>query len=341
MQSLVWEAPRVMAMREQAQPAVQPGEVLVKVAYVGICGSELSGYLGHNALRVPPLVMGHEFAGELVALGAEAAARNPALAMGQLVTVNPLAYCGACVFCARGDNHLCATRKLIGAHRPGAYAQYVTAPAEMVLPLPPGLSLRSGALTEPAAVAVHIGEMAGKLSGEPVLVVGAGPIGLLALQALRARGAGAVFIADLDAARLRMGAALGGEPLDPRTANVAQVVKAASGGHGVPVSVDAVGAAVTRATCVSATRSGGTVILTGLHEETSAMPAAEIIRRELVLRGCFAYSPANFADALQRLSRGELKLDPWIIEAPLSEGGRWFDRLIDAPGDVAKVLLVP
>jgi threonine dehydrogenase-like Zn-dependent dehydrogenase len=341
MQSLVWEAPRTMAMREQAQPLVEPGEALVKVAYVGICGSELSGYLGHNALRVPPLVMGHEFAGELAALGAEAAARHPALRPGQAVTVNPLAYCGTCFFCARGDNHLCANRKLIGAHRPGAYTQYVAVPAEMVLPLPAGLSPRLGALTEPVAVAVRIGELAGPLAGEAALVVGAGPIGLLALQALKAQGAATVFIADLDPARLAMGAALGGEPLDPRAASLPQVVKAATGGLGVPVSVDAVGAAVTRASCVSATRSGGTVILTGLHEETSAMPAAEIIRREIIVRGCFAYSPANFSDALQRLAQGEFRLDPWIIEAPLAEGGRWFDRLIDAPGDVAKVLLVP
>ncbi len=341
MHSLVWEAPRVMNMRQQNQPEPQPGEALIKVAYVGICGSELSGYLGHNALRVPPLVMGHEFAGELAALGTDAAARNPALRVGQAVTVNPLAYCGACLYCLRGDNHLCANRKLIGAHRPGAYAEYVTAPAELVMPLPAGLSLRHGALTEPVAVAVRIGEMAGPVAGEAALVVGAGPIGLLALQVLKAKGAGPVFIADLDPARLDMGAALGGEPLDPRTANVPQIVKAASGGLGAPVAVDAVGAAVTRATCVSATRSGGIVILTGLHEETSAMPAAEIIRREIVVRGCFAYSPANFAEGLRLLAAGALRLDPWIVEAPLSEGGRWFDRLVDAPGDVAKVLLIP
>lgn len=341
MHCLVWEAPRVMHIREQDRPEVQPGEVLVRVAFVGICGSELSGYLGHNALRVPPLVMGHEFAGELVSLGDGAAVRNPALQAGQLVTVNPLAYCGVCVFCRRGDNHLCVARKLIGAHRPGAYAEYVSAPAELVVPLPAGLSLRHGALTEPVAVAVRIGEMAGPVAGEAALVVGAGPIGLLALQMLKARGAGPVFIADLDAARLEMGAALGGEPLDPRSANAAQVVKAASDGLGAPVAVDAVGAAVTRATCVSAVRSGGTVILTGLHEETSAMPAAEIIRREIVVRGCFAYSPANFAEALSLLGQGAVRLDPWIVEAPLAEGGRWFDRLVDAPGDVAKVLLVP
>jgi len=341
MQSLVWEAPRVMVMREQERPVPQPGEALVRVAYVGICGSELSGYLGHNALRVPPLVMGHEFAGQVVALGAEAANKHPELAVGQLVTANPLTYCGICLWCRQGLNQLCATRKLIGAHRPGAYAQYVTAPVEVVTALPAGLSPRIGALTEPVAVAVRIGELAGNVQGEAVLIIGAGPIGLLALQVLRALGAGPVFIADLEAARLEMGAALGGQPLNPRTDNVVAVVRAATGGLGVPVALDAVGAAVTRANCVSATRSGGMVILSGLHEETSAMPAAEIIRREIVVRGSFAYTPANFAAALTQLAAGAIRLDPWIIEAPLADGGHWFDRLIEAPGAVAKVLLVP
>lgn len=343
MKALVWEAPRVMALREQPEPTVAPGEILLKVAYAGICGSELSGYLGHNALRVPPLVMGHEFTGEIVALGAEARARNPALAEGQAATANPLLSCGSCEFCARGQNQLCVSRKLIGAHRPGAYAEYVSLPAELVIPLPQGVSLRLGALTEPVAVGVRIAEgMAPEgVDGEDALVVGAGPIGLLALQALRAKGAARVFIADLDPARLSMGAALGGEALDPRALDVAQAVRGGTGGRGVAVAVDAVGTAVTRRQCVAATRSAGTLILSGLHEETSAMPAAEIIRREIVVRGCFAYSPTDFAEALARLARGTMRLDPWVVEAPLADGGKWFDRLIDAPGNVAKVLLIP
>src|SRR3954453_18982995 len=112
MRALVWEAPRTMNMREQPDPVAQPGEAVLKIAFAGICGSELSGYLGHNALRVPPLIMGHEFAGEIVALGADAQARNPQLHTGQLVTANPLGYCGVCAFCARGLNQLCIARKL-------------------------------------------------------------------------------------------------------------------------------------------------------------------------------------------------------------------------------------
>ena len=341
MKALVWEAAKVMNMREQAQPAPAAGEVLVKVTYAGICGSELSGYLGHNALRVPPLVMGHEFAGEIAALGAGALERNPALAVGLAVTVNPLAYCGQCEYCVRGLNQLCVNRKLIGAARPGAYAEYVTAPAELALPLPAGMSARTGSLTEPVAVAVRIAELAGAVKGETMLIVGAGPIGLLALQALLAQGAKRVFISDLEPARLAMAQELGGDALHAREVDVVRTVREATNGRGAAASCDAVGTGLTRTQCVSATRSAGTVILTGLHEETSAMPVADIIRREIVLHGSFAYTPSNFADALRRLEGGEMRLDPWIVEAPLSDGGMWFQRLVEEPGAVAKVLLVP
>jgi threonine dehydrogenase-like Zn-dependent dehydrogenase len=341
MKALVWEAPRVMALREQKRPSVTADEVLIQVAYAGICGSELSGYLGHNALRVPPLVMGHEFSGTLAEIGNDARAEFPHLSIGQAVTVNPLWYDGTCEFCLRGDTQLCASRKLIGAHRPGAYAEFVNVPAKMVVPLPAGMSLRTGALTEPVACGVRIGELAGAVNDDDALVVGAGPIGLLALQALKAKGAARVFISDLDAERLAMGAALGGIALNPRETDVTQTVREKTNGRGVAVAVDCVGSAVTRKTCVQSTRSGGTLILSGLHQETSEMPAAEIIRREIVVRGSFSYNRENFAEALRRLQNEEVHLDPWIVEAPLEEGGKWFDRLIDAPGNVAKVLLVP
>src|SRR3712207_4291072 len=110
MHALVWEGPRQMRMREQDVPQPGPDEVLVEVAYAGICGSELSGYLGHNSLRVPPLVMGHEFSGNIAALGSNV----DGLAEGQAVTVNPLASCGSCEYCTSGASHLCAKRQLIG-----------------------------------------------------------------------------------------------------------------------------------------------------------------------------------------------------------------------------------
>lgn len=341
MNALVWEAPRTMNMRTHDKPTPADDEVLIRVAYVGICGSELSGYLGHNALRVPPLVMGHEFSGEIVEMGEQATEKNPALAVGQAVTANPLDWPEEDdPFVARGLNQLSPKRQLVGAHRPGAYAEYVTVSAKVVSPLPDGMSLRTGALTEPTACAVRIAELAGELDGQECLIIGAGPIGLLALQAMQQKGAKRVFIADLDPERLAMGAELGGVALQPREVDVVNTVKEATNG-GVAVALDAVGTGLTRTQCVSATVATGTMILSGLHEEVSEMPAADIIRREIVVRGSFSYAPSNFARALELLAEDKFRLDPWIVEAPLAEGGAWFDRLIDAPGDVSKVLLVP
>ncbi|MEM7534581.1 MAG: alcohol dehydrogenase catalytic domain-containing protein [Chloroflexota bacterium] len=338
MQALVWEAAEQMAMHEQEMPVPAADEVLIKVAYAGICGSELSGYLGHNALRVPPLVMGHEFSGEITEVGS---AVSNGLAVGQAVTANPLDYTEPCEFCDQGLNQLSPTRKLIGAHRPGAYAEYVTVPAKLVTALPEGMPLRIGALTEPVGCAVRVGEIAGNVQGQDCLIIGAGPIGLLSLQIFQLNGANRIFIADLDPERLAMGAELGGIALQPREVDVVATVKEATEDKGVAVSLDAVGTALTRTQCVSATQTRGLVILSGLHEEVSEMPAADIIRREIAIRGSFSYSPANFAAAIPLLHEGKIRLDPWIVEEPLSKGGYWFDRLIKAPGNVSKVLLVP
>ncbi len=339
MRALVWEAPERMVLHEQPIPKLAADEVLIKVAYAGICGSELSGYLGENALRVPPLVMGHEFAGEIVALGKEAHEQNPALSVGQAVTANPLVYCGECEYCARGLNQLCTDRKLIGAHRPGAFAEYIAVPAQQVLSLPSGVSARKGALVEPVACAVRIGEIAGDVESKVVLVAGAGTIGLLTIQVMQINGASRVFNTEINPERLAIAQKLGAEPLNPREVDVSDTIRDAVGG--VDVAVDAVGLAVTRGQCVAAARTAGKVVLSGLHEETSTIPAADIIRREIQVCGSFCYTPESFAKAANLLAQGRIGLDPWIVDANLVEGGAWFDRLIKGPGGVAKVLLTP
>jgi threonine dehydrogenase-like Zn-dependent dehydrogenase len=338
MRALVWEGPRSMQLREQALPQPAADEALIRVAYAGICGSELGAYLGHNKLRVPPLVMGHEFSGTIAALGSAAAG---SLQVGDAVAINPLSGCGSCDACRRGDGHLCLKRALVGAHRAGAYAEYVTVPLRGLQPLPVGLDLRAAALAEPAAVAVRIVVLLGDVAGETILIAGAGPIGLLVLQLLRRAGAAQVFVSDLVDERLAMVTELGGIALNAGRDDVAATVRGATAGIGCAGSVDAVGATPARAACVAATRNAGTLVLSGLHEEVGPIPAADVIRRELVLRGSFAYRPADFEVAVRLLAEGALRLDPWIVEDELAAGDRWFQALIDAPGPVAKVLLRP
>lgn len=339
MKALVWEAPERMVVRTPPVPDLAPDEVLIRVARAGICGSELSGYLGHNALRVPPLIMGHEFAGTLVGMGASARALNPDLENGQPVTVNPMVYCGVCSFCKRGLNHLCVNRTLIGAHRPGAFAELIAVPARQVTVLPEVVPMATGALTEPVACAVRTGGWAGDVANQPVLIVGAGAIGLLTCQIMQRKGADPVFVSEPNPDRRAVVASLGATVLDPGEQDVVATIEAEVGA--VAVAVDAVGLGVTRRQCVGAVRRAGTVILSGLHEEVSEFPAADAIRKEITVQTGFCYTPSDFDDAVALLAEDAISTEDWVVEAPLEEGDMWFKQLIAGEGCAAKVLLVP
>ena len=280
MQALVWEGPRQMNLREVADPQPAAQEVLIKVIYSGICGSELGGYLGHNSLRKPPLIMGHEFAGEIVALGEEAAEVKPGLTIGQRVTVNPLISPPWSAAALKGRHNLTMPRNIVGIHRPGSYAQYVTAPATNVYPLPATLSLEHAALTEPMAwpsvprncPAAWRPTASDHRAGADRLV------GLTSGQGVwRARN-----LCD----RYGCGSALDWRTfwcavLDPQADNVVETVRKATNGAGVDMAIDAVGATATRRECIEAVTPGGKVIFTGLHSEESNLQANYIIRNEI------------------------------------------------------------
>src|SRR6185295_10711102 len=210
MSALVYEAPRQMNMRQLPIPVLEPDEALIRVAYSGICGSELSGYEGKNSLRKPPLVMGHEFSGHIEAIGS--AVDRPELKVGAAVTANPLVSCRQCRYCLSRKQHLCTNRKLLGAHLPGSNAEFVAIRADALFLIPPELPLTMAASVEPAACALHAAALATPAPDEQGLVVGAGPIGLMVIQALTDRGINQVFCIDLNAERLAMAERLGAVP---------------------------------------------------------------------------------------------------------------------------------
>jgi threonine dehydrogenase-like Zn-dependent dehydrogenase len=340
MGALVYEAPEVMSYRALDVPVPGPGEVLVRVAYSGICGSELSGFLGQSALRRPPLVFGHEVSGWVEAAGPAATDGPTAPDPGTPVTVNPLASCGHCRCCLTGRQQLCPDRLLLGAHRPGTNADYVLAPARSVLPLPPGMDLAVAATVEPAAFALHAVERSGIRPGDSALVVGAGPIGLLILQTLHEHGVRTRLVAETNPARRDFAAALGGTVLHPGGGPLAETVRTATGGAGVTVAFDAVGTPGTRLDCLTSTDVGGTVVLVGLHSDDTSLPLNTVVRNELSLVGVFAYTPTHFADALTWLADGRIGLRDGVVVAPLDGGAQWYRKLVD--GDpAAKVLLQP
>jgi 2-desacetyl-2-hydroxyethyl bacteriochlorophyllide A dehydrogenase len=329
MQALVYEGPRQLNVRQVPLPTLRNDEVLIRVMKVGICGSELSGYLGHNSLRKPPLIMGHEFAGVIERTGSEA---NRFL-IGDRVTANPLVTCDSCRFCRSGQSQLCPKRSLLGAHQPGAFAEYVAVAERNVFKLSHGVSLEEGAFAEPFACALHICRLAQLTPDDCVIIYGAGPIGLFTLQALHVYGVREVVIVDLNEARLEIVAELGGIPMK----DAAEAAALQEGGF--DVAIDAVGVDVTRQLAIRAVRPGGTVIFTGLHAADSVLPINDAIRSETVMRGAFAYSDRDFASAVQWIEQGRVNLLPWTVIMPLADGGACFEKLLGSPGKIAKILL--
>lgn len=339
MKALVYEGPRQLNIRDVPEPEPGPDEVIIKVVFSGICGSELGGYLGHNSLRKPPLIMGHEFSGEIVELGSQAARLKPGLAVGQRVTVNPLIHCGVCRACLAGRHNLCRERRIIGIHQPGSYADLVKAPARLVYPLPDQLSLEHAALTEPVGCAVRAVKLADCTALDTLLITGLGPIGLLALQVALTFGLTKIWATDTDPHRRAIGEQFGVRVLNPLAENVVEIVRAETEGLGVEAAIDAVGLAITRQQGIEAAKPGGTVVFVGLHDEESQIQSNLLIRKEVNLKGSFAYAPLDFEDGFNWLAAGRVKIDPWLLKAPLADGHECFERLLGEPGPVAKILL--
>ncbi|MBA2666502.1 MAG: alcohol dehydrogenase catalytic domain-containing protein [Trueperaceae bacterium] len=321
MRALVWHGPRAMSLEHIPVPTPGPDDVLVRVEAVGICGSELSGYLGHNSLRRPPLVMGHEFAGEIVG--------GSGLSLGTAVTVNPLVTCGVCDACRDGRDNLCRRRALVGAHRPGAFAELVAVPAAACVPLANGLDFVDGALVEPLACAVRAVRLGEVGPSSRVRVIGAGTIGLFCAVAARTLGAAQVTINDLNTHRAAVARAWGfetGPTPEP----------------GGTVVIDAVGMQVTRRAAVDSLERGGTAVFVGLHEDDAAFSGNDLVREERTVRGCFAYTSQDFRTAADWLSDGALpERGDWLSERPLEAGPAGFDELVDAAPSVVKIVLRP
>lgn len=328
-----------MTVEEVPLPVPGPGEVRIRVSVVGICGSELSGYLGQNSLRVPPLVMGHEFAGTVAATGAGVTA----LSAGDRVTVNPLIACGQCPMCRRGLPMHCARRAIVGVHRPGAFAEQVVVPADACVQLPDAISDAAGALAEPLACGIRAVRRAGIGMTDTTVIFGAGPIGLLTLLAARQAGAGTVAVVDTNPRRLAVARQWGATlVIDPHAQDPVAAVRAATEGVGADSAVDCVGLPITRQQSVRAVRPQGTVVLSGLHHDATEFPGNTIVRGEIQITGAFCYTWDDFGAAIQMLAAGRVQPSPvWVDERPLEASKESFDELIDQPTAVAKVLLRP
>jgi L-iditol 2-dehydrogenase len=343
MQALLLSEYKKLELQDMPEPVPGPDEVQVQVAACGICGSDVHGYDGSTGRRIPPIVMGHEAAGIVTAVGS-AISR---FAKGDRVTFDSTVYCGMCDFCRRGEVNLCDNRQVVGVScaefsRHGAFAEYITVPERIVYLLPPALSFAEAAMLEAVAVALHGVHISEMKSGETALVLGAGMIGLLLLQAARAAGCSRVFVADIDATRLKLAANLGADhTLQHSGAQLLDEILQLTSGHGVDVVFEAVGRKETVGSAIDCLRKGGTVTLVGNITPEVPIHLQRVVSRQIRLQGSCA-SSGEYPEAMQLIAEGKIKVSPLITAvAPLADGPEWFRRLYAREPNLMKIVLDP
>ncbi len=342
MKALVLKEYKQLELLDVPEPTPGAGEVLIRIAACGICGSDVHGYDGTSGRRIPPIVMGHEAAGIVAAAGKGVTSFKP----GDRVTFDSTVYCGECDFCRRGEVNLCDRRQVVGVscgeyRRAGAFAEFVTVPQRIVCPLPESMSFAEAAMLEPVSVALHAVKVAELRGGETALVIGAGMIGLLTMQAAHAAGCGRVMIADVDETRLRLAESLGAkEALHLSGLELAQEVMQRTGA-GVDVVFEAVGRNETITAGIEAVGKGGTVTLIGNITPQVTIPLQVVVSRQLRLQGSAA-SAGEYPEAIELVRSGKIQVKPLITAvAPLEEGPRWFERLYAHEPNLMKIVLSP
>ena len=331
MKALVYTANEEMTYRDEPAPQPGAGEALVAIHSVGICGSDMHAYLGHDPRRVPPLILGHEAVGSVIA------GTQP----GAQVVLNPLITCGKCAECLGGRQNLCARRELIGMRRPGAFAEQIAIPETNLIPVPANLSAHKAALTEPGATALHAVGLAEKALARPVsearaLVFGAGSVGLLAALILLDKGVGEVHLAETnplrrDTAALAGAAGLNGSVFDP--------LAAPPEGDAFDAVFDAVGNAHTRRAAVECARPGSVIVHIGLADAEGQLDVRKMTLQEITFIGCYTYTPTDLRVTLNKLHRGALGDLKWIEQRPLADGASAFKELLAGDCAAAKVVL--
>jgi L-iditol 2-dehydrogenase len=345
MKALLLTAPSRLEWVDFPDPAPADDEVLLRVRACGICGSDVHGWDGSSGRRNPPLIMGHEAAGEVVALGAGVGGWHT----GDRVTFDSTLWCGTCRFCRSGQVNLCENRRVVGVapteyKKHGAFAEFLTVPARVLYRVPDSLPFEQAAMIEPVSIAVHAVRRVGSLTGATAVVVGSGMIGLLVVQALRWAGARRIIAVDLADNRLELARRLGAtHAFNPAQADVAAEVAGVTEGLGAEVSFEVVGFTPTLNLALATLKRGGTCVMVGnLSPKTQDFPLQAVVTRELTITGSCA-SAGEYPLCLDLVARGEIDVKPMIeTVAPLSEGAEWFARLSAKDGGkYMKVVLVP
>lgn len=337
MKALFYPEHHRLEINSQPVPAYGDEEVLLKVAACGICGSELETFRLKSTRRMPPLIMGHEFCGEIVAAGVKVKNWIP----GILAVSNSIISCGHCASCITGRTNLCENREVFGMHRNGAFAGYVNVPAHCLISVPPGVNLREACLSEPLANGVHLVKLTRHIAMKNILVIGAGPIGLMAQQAFQNLRNVNVIVSDIRNERLAVAEKLGAiAVINPAQSDLNAALKEITGGEGIDLVVDAVGSPDTSYKGLHAVRQGGVLIVIGLYENSRSLYSYDIVLAEKQVIGSYAATREDMEDALELIRTQKVDVHSWVHYYSLGDGVAAFNDMKEAKGNHIKSVLV-
>lgn len=335
MRALVYMGPEKVEIQDVPVPAPQPGEALLKIHASGICGSDIHGFLGHSERRKPGLILGHEAVATIEKVHASVAGWKP----GQRVVINPLMPCWACPACLAGKQNLCANWKVLGLDRVhGTYAEYISLPATCLYPVSEKLSEAEAIMTEPLANVVHFFRISMTEIPDSLTILGAGPIGMLALSMAKMRGIARVCVVDKNEKRLEVAKQLRADHvISGASGDPVKVAREWSDG-GTEFVIETAGIEATRRQAVNCCRRGGRILFIGMSEMESSLPWIEMIRDEKSVFTTFCYTPRDFLTALRLIEARKLDLTPWTESRPLSDGQAGFLKMARDPGSTLKMM---
>ncbi len=337
MKALVYYKAHDVRMEDVPIPTLEEGEVLIKVAYSGICGSDVSIYLGKHPRATPPVIIGHEFSGEVVELKGS----GSHLKIGDRVAVEPLYNCGRCYACEEGAYNSCLNLKMTGHNIDGSFAEYVKAPIRRTHKLPDGVSWEAGAVTEPASVAVHAVRRSRLQLGDQAVVLGGGPIGLLVSQVARLITNNTVHLVEVSDWRLELARKLGLDTIDAKAGDVRQAILDRTDGRGAHVVFDAAGAAPLTEQISSFVKVRGQIVMVAMPKEPRPVDLGILAFKQADIVGCRAFNWPDSETALAMM--GEKKIDVASLISHVMPMGQYIEALEMAHEAKAsmKILLKP
>ncbi|MGN8646324.1 zinc-dependent alcohol dehydrogenase [Gracilibacillus sp. HCP3S3_G5_1] len=333
MKAGVYLGAKQLAVKEMPSPTVEDGEAIVKVSYAGICGTDMMIYSGLHPRATTPLVMGHEFSGVI-----EEMEPNERLIEGDRVAINPLNSCGRCVACKSGQYHVCDNLKYIGIDMNGGFAEYVSVPIKNLIPLPETVEDEEAALIEPLSVAIHTVRRSKLKVGDNVVILGAGPIGMLIGMIAKKAGAERIIISDVSDYRLQLAESYGFHAVDARVGKAEEVAKEHTGGIGADVVFEVAGNQITANQMIDAIRTQGEIVVVSVYKQPPTVNLAEMHYREISLTTTRCFTAEDFNKAITLLSEREVDVSKLIShKLPLEEFNKGFE-LMTSSTESMKVL---